>query len=194
MPRPRHLPFQGDHVKTSALAKPAAAITLAALAAFGTAACSAGAPGKAADAKSSRTASPSESGRPTPSTSPAPQAGTGTKLQCLALEGKLMGSAAELQSAMGTLNAGGDPSAALGPLQSVQKDLDDEIGSVTDPALKGPAAKLKTDFDTLVATVKAASDAYAAKNVSAAQAQAAKLQPQKAALEADATALQKLCA
>lgn len=186
MPRPRHPPYQGGLVNTSALTKSAAAAALAAVALLGVAACT------SADPHAAKTHSGTSSARPTPTSSAAPQAGVESKVQCLAVEGKLAGSAAELQSAMASLS-GGDPSSALGPLQSVQKDLDGEIGSVTDPALQASAAKLKTDFDQLVTTVNAAAVAYSARNVSEAQAQSAKLEPEKAALEADAAGLQKIC-
>ena len=177
------------------LAKSAAVVTIAALAALGTAACtSVGAGHGRAVGATSPTASATGSSRPTPSGSPAPQGTAATKVQCLALEGKLMGSAAELQSAIGLLSSGGNPNGALGPLQSVERDLDAEVATVTDPALKDSAGKLATDFDALVDTVKAAADAYTAKNSSAAEAQLAKLQPEKAALEADTAAVQKLCA
>lgn len=190
VPHPRHPSPQGDRVNRFVLAKSAAAVTLAALAALGTAACTSAATSHGPVAETS----PQASARPTPSGSPAPQPGAATKAQCLALEGKLMGSAAELQSAIASLSSGGNPNRALGPLQSVEKDLDAEVATVTDPALKDSAGKLATDFDALVGTVKAAADAYAAQNSSAAEAQFAKLQPEKATLEADAAAVQKLCA
>lgn len=189
MPRPRHSPYQGDHVNTSALSKTAAALTLAALAALGTTACTAGGSGDASPAKAS--ASPSRSAAPHATSTP--KAGLATKAQCLALEGKLAGSASGLQSAMSALGSGGDPSSALPQLQNFQKDLHAEVGTVTDLALKGPATKFDGDFGAMVATVKAASDAFAAKDASAAQAQSAKLQTDEAALEADATALQRVC-
>jgi len=193
MPRSRHSPYRGDHVNTSALTKAAVALTLAALAVLGTAACTATG---ASDAKSS---SAKAASRPTPSLSVAPgtlsptQADSGTKMECLALESKLMGSAAGLQSALATVSAGGDPSSAVPQLESFQNDLDAEAKSVSDPALKAPAQKLNADYDALVATVKASAAAFAAKDAAAAKAQSAKLQSQKSALMADATELQGLC-
>ena len=177
------------------LAKSAAVVTLAALAALGTAACtSAGGSNGGTAAATSPAASGGGSARPSPSGSPAPQAGAATRVQCVALEGKLMGSAAELQSAIGSLSSDGNPNGALRPLQDVEKDLDAEVATVTDPALTDSAGRLATDFGALVDTVKAAADADTAKNSSAAETQLSKLQPEKARLEADAAAIQKLCA
>jgi len=174
-------------VNTSALTKSAVAVALAAVAGLGIAACTAHAPGHA-DAK----ATASSAAAPTATSTP--KAGVTTTMQCLDLESKLAGSLGRVQSALGTVTSGGDPSAALPQLQSFQKQLDTQLGAVTDPALRAPAVKLDADYDALVSTAKAASDAYAARNPSGVQAQAAKVLTEKSALEADVTALEGVCA
>jgi hypothetical protein len=114
-------------------------------------------------------------------------------MQCLELEGKLAGSAATLQSALGGLSGGGDPSGAVSQLQGFQQQLDSAVGKVTDPALKPQIDTLKSDYDALVSTAQSASEAYSTRDVAAAQAAAAKLAAQQRALKADLSGLQQLC-
>ncbi|GAA4161390.1 hypothetical protein GCM10022286_18870 [Gryllotalpicola daejeonensis] len=170
-------------MNTSALTKSAAAITLAALTVLGAAACSSGA-AKSAGAKAEQ---------PSASASGTPKPGIGTKTQCMALEAKLLSSAGGLQSAITTLSSGGDPSRALPALQSFATQLQAQADKATDPALQPVAHKVETDYTAFVATAQAASDAYAAKNPAAVQAQAAKLKSQESTLQSDVGALRSVC-
>ncbi|GAA4167556.1 hypothetical protein [Gryllotalpicola koreensis] len=172
---------------TTAFTKAAAAIALAALATFGVTACSSGGSSNAGDAKSSASSGGSKAA------SASPKAGLTTKVQCAELEAKLGGSESELGDAMSNMSSTAEAQAAIPKLQAFQKDLDTQVGKITDPALKQAAAKFNTDYGTFVSSLSAVVAANASQDVAGIQPQIDKMQSAATAIQSDADALQKVC-
>lgn len=182
--------YGGIHtMRTTAFTKSAAAITLAALATFGIAACSSGGSSNASDTKSSNSGSSSSK----PKASSTPKAGLATKVQCAELETKLSSSEKGLEDAMTNVSSASDVQAAIPKLQAFQQDLNTQVGKITDPALKQAAGKFNTDYGTMISTITKMLNDVSSNNAADAQTQETALQSQETAIQSDADALQKVC-
>jgi len=172
-------------MRTITLTKPAAAVTLAALAVFGLSSCSA--PGLINGGH--KPSSPS-----TAKPSSAPRTGASMQHQCDVLADQINDVESNLKDAVSDIASSSDKSTVLPKLDQVERDVKTATNAVTDARLKRAAGRLDYDFHfTVIALTDELNDENAGDYDQAEEVDAYTVKEGRKQVGADADEINSIC-